>query len=173
MIYTLVQVMRTLPIGLLICLILIWKPEIGFSQNIDPGLQRALLSLEKDKKVRTPDQKKISSQLLFKMRMQQGEKLTAEVDHLQVGIPIVGQDMIKVDITAAVSVNLLHTLEALGAQILNSSEQFGRITAQLPLGDIEEIAKLVEVQRIDAWLPPVNNSKESAALGMIGSVTSQ
>ncbi|MCB0666664.1 MAG: S8 family serine peptidase [Saprospiraceae bacterium] len=181
-----------------IALLVVLSNTTAFSQDLTAKAQRALQSLEEDKDSRMAHQRKISSQLLFKIKMNRGEDLTSEVSRLQVDIPLNDQGLVKVNIHAQVTQDLLTSIRSAGGQILHSSENFGRITAEIPLDRIEDIARIQEIHHIDAWLPPINNSKISElisknlphsgspktplklppmlqpfGLGMIGAVTSE
>ncbi|MES1250149.1 MAG: hypothetical protein ABUL46_05660, partial [Chitinophaga rupis] len=110
-----------------------------------------------EKASRTPAQKKISSNILYAIKMDLGLRITPEVATLRTGVVKDAQGKIKVDINADVTPKLLNDLRALGGDIIFSSEKFRNIIAIIPLNKIEEAASFDAIKHIELWVAPFNN----------------
>ena len=128
------------------------------AQKIQESALKQIQSLIKEKESRTPAQKKINSQLLYAMKMEKGETITAEVSTLAVELEKNATGLVQVDISADVTPALLDQIKNLGGEIVYSSARFISITAKLPLGVLEQLAASDAVRYIQPWLPAVHNS---------------
>lgn len=100
------------------------------------------------KAVRTPAQKKVSSELLDARRMA-GGVMVSDQDGSR---PAPGADPLKkpvlVDIRADVTAKVLDRIRTLGGTVINSVPRYGSIRARLPLGAVETLAELDAVRSI-------------------------
>jgi hypothetical protein len=109
-----------------------WGIGAGAAQQID--------ALVQDKLLRTPAQKKISSQLLYTIRMLRGQPTAAGVPYLETDVEIDDNNNLFVDIRADVSNDLLARLRSLSVQITNSQPKYRNIRALVPADKVEQIA---------------------------------
>jgi subtilisin-like proprotein convertase family protein len=124
--------------------------------------QRQINALLKEKYSRTPEQKKIDSQLLYAMKAQRGESITpgGEVRTLRSISDMVKTDAggrVLVDIKAKAGRQLLAYIEKLGGEIIYASEKTGSIRALLPLDALEEVASDAAVRNVRAADTAVTN----------------
>ncbi len=129
------------------------------SQDIKPEAMRQIRSLMQEKESRTPVQRKINSQILYAYKLQEGKAIARNVPSLKVGVKADNLGMIKVDIKATVTPELLDRLIFMGSKIIHSSVNYNSITAEIPLSKIEQIAELEAIGHIDPWLPPLINTR--------------
>ncbi len=108
------------------------------------GLQQ-IAALLAEKEGRTPEQRKIASQLLQAVRESRGQQMTAGVTLEPANINADNSGMALVDITANVSDALLDNIEKLGGEIIFPSAEYKAIRARVPLSTVETIAGYSEV----------------------------
>jgi len=143
-------------------LVLLIGANFAPAQKIPDSALRQIKSLMDEKASRTPVQKKINSQILYKYKMQKGKRITQEVDSLQTGIEIDSNGRIKVDIVADVTQKLLNSLKKLDCEILYSSEKTKNIVANIPLDKVEQVASFDEIKNINYWIEPIVNDNFSS-----------
>src|SRR5215468_9948252 len=136
------------------------KQKGGGGATLSVAAQQQIKALLQEKQSRTPEQKKISSHLLYAMRAQRGEAMTSDgsVRRLNSAMSIAksamsasktGDDgMAPVNIKAALSKPLLMTIEKLGGKIENISEKAGAIRALMPLSSLEALASERDVKSV-------------------------
>src|SRR5262245_9455358 len=124
-------------------------PQKG-AATLSVAAQQQISALLREKQSRTPEQKKISSHLLYAMKAQRGEAMTSggEVPRLQSAMSIAKSAMsaskngvdglAQVNIKADVSKLLLMKIEELGGVVNNANA--GSIRALLPLNTLEKVA---------------------------------
>jgi hypothetical protein len=124
----------------------------GQSDTAAEGLSRSatqqIQSLIEAKKVRTPAQRKIDSQLLFAMKMRRGEPIAAAAPTLEVGAQVDNDGEVVVDITAEIGGNLIEDLAERGVKILDVVPGYHSLRAQAPLDQLESVAALPQVRFI-------------------------
>ena len=113
--------------------------------GISPSALQQISALLQEKNSRTPAQRKISSQLLYTVRMMQGQPAANGVPYLHTGVELDERNNLFVDITAHVSEGLLERLRAAGVQILRSYPAYHSIRAFVPPDQLENIANFPEV----------------------------
>lgn len=103
-----------------------------------------LTMMSDEKASRTPAQKKISSDLLDRMKGKQGRTgvVTPEPRNLEVLRP---DSTVLVDIKANVTAPLLQQIEAMGGTIINKFPKFQAIRAQVPVAQLENLAESSDV----------------------------
>jgi hypothetical protein len=109
---------------------------------------RQINSLIQEKESRTAVQRKIDSQLLYAAKENRGEKITNDVDTLEVNVDADEKGFVPVEIRANVTRDLLKSIVQLGGEIIFSSAQFHRVTARLSLQALEQIASSEDVSFI-------------------------
>jgi uncharacterized repeat protein (TIGR01451 family) len=101
--------------------------------------------LEMEKVSRTPSQRKIDSNVLFTMRMLQGQSAAPGIPYLNTGVDLDQNNNIVVDITANVTDELLKQLQSAGATVLYTNAQYHAIRAIIPPNQIESLAALSDI----------------------------
>ena len=118
------------------------------SGGIRESAFQQIQSLLDEKESRTPGQQKLSSQLLYSIKMHRKESIAAGVETLEIDVEIDSQLRTVVDITADVGGTLLNDLEVSGAEVISVFPQYNSIRARVPLDRLETIASLSEVRFI-------------------------
>jgi len=106
---------------------------------------RQINSLIQEKESRTSAQRKIDSQLLYAAKQNRGDKITDDVDTLEVNVAADEKGNVAVDIRANVTRDLLKSIMKLGGDVIFSSSKYNSVTARLPLQALEEIASSEDV----------------------------
>jgi len=101
---------------------------------------RQMAGLAKEKRSRTPTQKKIDSRLLYQLKMERRESIADGVETLDTGIAVDDNGFVDIDITANVSNELLAYLKKADAKIIASFPQYRSITARVPIISLEDLA---------------------------------
>jgi subtilisin-like proprotein convertase family protein len=114
-------------------------------QRISPEAGKQMGALAREKASRTAAQKKINSQLLYKIKMERGERIADGVDTLETGLTVDDKGYIEVDIVADVTKKLRKKLKAVKAKIIVSLPEYRSITASVPISAVESLAELDEV----------------------------
>ncbi len=117
--------------------------------QISESAARQIQSLVNEKKSRTPQQKKIDSQLLYALKQRRGQAITNEVQTLEVDVKVDNAGQTLVDIRADVTKELIRLIEEVGGEVVYSSERTSRLRARVPLESIERLAGLKEVKSIE------------------------
>ncbi len=139
---------------LLVCTMLATGPTRKASAQREGRLEmsesaaRQINSLIQEKESRTAVQKKIDSQLLYAAKENRGERLTNEVDTLEVNVNADERGLVPVDIKANVTRGLLKSIVKLGGEIVFASELYHSVTARVPLQALEQIAASEDVNFI-------------------------
>ncbi len=121
----------------------------GSEQNIyksepsPPALEQSEAILE-EKAGRTPAQRKISSQLLYVVKMHMGELKNGDRMRYP-SVKVDSDGTTVVDVKAQVTEAVLAQIGALGGKVLSSFPQYKAIRARIPLDQIEALAEMPEV----------------------------
>ena len=105
-------------------------------------------ALEAEADARTPAQQKISSQLLFALKMARSQPITPGVPVQRTTAAVDGAGFTLVDMDAAVTPALLGAIQNAGGRVVGSSVRFGQVRASIPLGAVETLASLPGVRFI-------------------------
>ena len=133
-------------------------------EQISPQAQRQIESLLAEKKNRTPEQRKIESQLLYEMKQQRGEALTREVPRLETNVKPDPEGRVLIDIRAhQVSDELLQLIARLEGTVQFSSVEDKTIRAEFPLKSLEDLARSADVRFIEPAVEAINNSRPYGA----------
>ncbi|HST23330.1 MAG TPA: S8 family serine peptidase, partial [Blastocatellia bacterium] len=108
------------------------------------GLQQ-IAALLAEKESRTPEQRKLASQLLQAVKESRGQQMAAGVNLEPANVNSDSSGMTLVDITANVSDSLIDNIEKLGGEIIFPSAEYKAIRARVPLSTVETIAGYSEV----------------------------
>ena len=138
------------------------RPLLGGS-DLPLAAVRQIETVMAEKEDREPVQRKIDSRLLDAWRMAQGNEVVPTYDRppveLEASAPTErtdeyvvsgerGPGRVLVDLRADVTPEVLARIEELGGQVVNSVGKYRAIRAWLPLGQVEILAALDEVQWI-------------------------
>jgi subtilisin-like proprotein convertase family protein len=120
--------------------------------GISPQALAQIDALLQEKAARTPAERKIDSQLLYAMRMAQGQPVAPGVQTLAVDIPRATDGHAIVDVKAAPGARLATRLQALTDSVV----AFGADTVQLhlDLAELEALAADPDVRWIQPQRPP-------------------
>jgi uncharacterized repeat protein (TIGR01451 family) len=116
-------------------------------------------ALMREKESRTPEQKKIDSQLLYKLKQKRGERIAPGVENLGAGVREAADGSVLLDIRAKVSPEVLEAIRQAGGEVISAHEQFDAIRAKLPLDALETIAGLDEIKFIRPAEEPMTNGR--------------
>src|SRR4051812_17308113 len=149
----------TLPV-LLVCLLIgAGLTGTAFTQDIDPTVQNQIQELLQEKDNRTPAQQKLSSRLVYAVKADRNEPLTASIDSLPSaeGGLNVQDNGVLVDIEGSPSADLESAISASGGLVIRGS-QSDVVRARVPLQQLENIAGRSDVSHIKASAVPKLNS---------------
>ena len=125
-----------------------WQQSGDTGQGISASAWQQIQELAAEKAARTPEQRKIDSQLLYAAKMDRGEKLSDSVATLQVKTETDNDKKTIVDITIQLGGQALENLEANGAEILDVVANYNHVRARVALDQLEQMAALPEVRFI-------------------------
>ncbi|MBY0401839.1 hypothetical protein K2X89_16215, partial [Myxococcota bacterium] len=138
-----------LGIGLLVALVfaqLAARPALALEPS--PRAAAAIGALMKEKALRTPAQRKLSSRLIHADRMRRGVPVAEGVARLDVGLDRDAEGRALVDVKGAITPALLARIEALGGSVVSSHPRFRSLRARLPLAALEPLAAEPAIERI-------------------------
>ena len=114
-------------------------------------------SLPQEKEDRTPEQKKIDSQLLYAIYQMRGEAVAKGVPTEPIPLEKDAKGRVLVDIRAIVSTKMISRIQKLGGRIVSSSKDNHSIVAYLSLGKLETLARSKEVTFIAPKAQAITN----------------
>ena len=117
-------------------------------QAIAPEALAQIEALTAEKAARTPEQRKINSQLLYASRMARGQAIAAGVAKLEVHLPDVNAQGAVLDVRVDVSQPVLDQFVALGAEIYDVSVRYRNVRLRIDLNQVEALAAIPEVSFI-------------------------
>ena len=132
---------------LTVCILLFSTASTAWAQ-LQPATMRQIESLLEEKASRTAVQQKISSQLLQASREYLGQKMVAGVDLQPANVKADKRGVLRVDISARVTNELISQIEKIGGKVVYASRQFNSVRAEMNVSKVETIAALKEVKFI-------------------------
>jgi hypothetical protein len=118
-------------------------PQI--ENGISPEAMAQIEALINEKESRTGTQTKIDSQLIYELRMRNGQSVAEGVQTVETDISYTPRGGVKLDIKAEVSDSLLNQLRANGAQIITSVPAEKSVRVSVDIDHVESIAALPDV----------------------------
>ena len=118
--------------------------------------------LVQEKLSRTPAQRKLSSALLYAAKAKRRDALLSNVPSLssfgssnsRVRVAADGTVKVEIKTISPVTPDLLQQIQATGTQILSAPSSYNRVVALAPLSQLENLASLPAVLKIDPFIPP-------------------
>ena len=101
-----------------------------------------------EKESRTPAQQKIDSQLLYAIYQMRGEAKMKGIPSEPIMLRKDKKGRVLVDIRSVIGPRLLSLVKKSGGTVLSKSQKDHSLIAFLPLGELERIARLKEVEFI-------------------------
>jgi hypothetical protein len=98
-----------------------------------------------EKAARTPAQQKISSRLLYAVKVHLGDVSDTEGLMRRSSVKVDADGTTLVDIKSEVTEAVLAKVDALGGKVISSFPQYQAIRARMPLGQIEALAEMRQV----------------------------
>ncbi len=138
-------------------------------EKISQSAIRQIEALMEEKESRTPEQMKIDSQLLYRLKQKRGVRIAPGVERLGAGVKEAADGSVLLDIRAKVTPEVLEAIRKAG-EVVYAYEQFGAIRARLPIDALEAIAGLDDVKFIRPADEAMINSevRRSADAGTAG-----
>ncbi len=137
------------------------EEKVRISQNALGQIE----SLIREKETRTPEQKKIDSQLLYRLKQKRGGQIAPGVENLAIGVREGSDGRALLDIRAKVTPEVLEAIRQAGGEVISAHEQFDAIRAKLPLEALEQIAGLDEIKFIRPADEAMTNGKSVKRAG--------
>ena len=140
-------------------------------EKISQSAMRQIEALMEEKASRTPEQNKIDSQLLYKLKQKRGVRIAPGIERLGVGVKESADGSVLLDIRAKVTPEVLEAIRQAGGEVISAHEQFDAIRARLALDALEKLAGLDEVKFIRPAEEPMtggNNAKRATTTGNAG-----
>jgi hypothetical protein len=116
--------------------------------RLAPDLAAQVRALQVEKASRNPQQRKVSSQLLYEARIQRGLPAVAGVPSLRTGVEVDASGRTLLDLEAAPTARLRSRIAALGGALESEVPEAGAFRVRLSLDDVESLAALPEVMVI-------------------------
>jgi uncharacterized repeat protein (TIGR01451 family) len=126
-------------------------------ERMSQNALRQIEALIEEKESRTPAQKKIDSQLLYRLKQKRGERIAPGVESLDTGVREAANGSVLLDIRARVTPEVLGAIRKAGGEVVYAYEQFDAIRARLPMDALEAIAALDEIKFIGPAEEGMNN----------------
>lgn len=124
-------------------------------QKIGPEGARAIGEAAREKRARTPAQRKIETQLWYALKQRRGETRGVPTEPVDIKLDAEGRTL--VDITARVSAGLISKLEKAGAEVISKSAKYHTVRARLALEKLEAVAEIEEVRYISPVAKPATH----------------
>jgi hypothetical protein len=99
-----------------------------------------------EKRSRTPEQRKIESQLLYAIRQQRGDTRGVPTEPIKIKLDASGR--VVVDITSAVPSRVVPQIQVLGGSVISISQKYHTIRASIALKKVENLAASKHVRFI-------------------------
>lgn len=123
-------------------------PPAGIGNNA----MLQIAAMEEEKATRTPAQRKLDSQFVYQLKLDRHELVPLLQTNLHPHIKFEVDSRMAVDIDANVTDDLLNQIRQAGGEVVASVPRFHSIRALVPLGALEPLASLSDVNFIK---PPV------------------
>ena len=117
-------------------------------ENISDVALSQIRSIIEAKLTRTPEQKKIDSNLLAAIKVNRGEAIAANAPELRPDVKLDADGKVLVDIDANVTKGLLEQLKGSGAEDILAFKQYNAIRARVPLLQLEFLASSQNIKSI-------------------------
>ncbi len=117
--------------------------------QIQPATLRQIQSLLEEKDARTPVQRKIDSRLLQAFRESRGQKMASGVTLEAANVRAEKDGLVKLDIRAVVTDELLTKIEGAGGKIVYASPQYNTVRIQINLSKVEAVAAYPQVKFVE------------------------
>jgi hypothetical protein len=129
--------------------------------QISASALRQIAALGAEKRLRTPAQQKIDSQLLYADKMGRGVPIAEGVQSQRVRLDKDEQGRVVVDIRADVSDSLLQYIKSIGGSVGSSFPEYRAVRAAVPLTSIEDLAQRKDVKIIEPAVRETRSSVDS------------
>jgi hypothetical protein len=128
-------------------------------EGISSNALQQISALIAEKDARTPAQLKLDSQILYALKLSRGQPIAAGITSLQfLPVPTGSNGLVKVDIDAAISSNLVSFITSSKGEIISSVPAFDSIRALVPIGVMEQLAGRPDVRFISPAAEPHLNT---------------
>lgn len=138
------------------------------SSALGPAVLDQLQALAREKRSRTPAQRKLASQLVMGARLRRGDvTLGASTLAALAALPnqlsnASANGMVKVDVRAHVDAAVLGHIKQLGGKVLSSVPRFRTVQALMPIDALDTLAALPQVSTIVPALGAVTNKVDTS-----------
>ncbi|HVJ14592.1 MAG TPA: S8 family serine peptidase, partial [Polyangiaceae bacterium] len=129
--------------------------------RIDGAALDQIKTLGQEKRLRTPAQRKMSSQLVLAAKARRGDPQVSSLGSFTSSAKITSSGTVLVDIKADVDASLLGRIRTLGGSIVVSVPRFDAIQAEVPLDQLEVLADEPSVHHIMPALGWVTNKVDT------------
>ena len=120
----------------------------AYAQNISPSVSGQINAIQTEKVARTPEQRKLDSQLLYLLREVTGQSAVAGVPTLKARVERETDGRVLVDISAEPSVELAKAITSAGGTVIYESPRWKSVRASLPPTALISIAARSDVKFI-------------------------
>jgi len=124
------------------------QPAAAQTAQPTPLLRQQIGALLAEKATRTPEQRKISSRLLFASRVRRGLYPVPGVPTLRTSVEVAPDGTTLIDLRTEVTERVLRQIEELGGAVESSHPRYRAVRARVPVDQLEALAALAEVSGI-------------------------
>lgn len=121
-----------------------------------------MAELAEHKRKLTHAQKKLASALQIELAKRDPQSELSRLPKLESRLELDEADRTLVDIDARVTAGLERRLRALGASIVSSKAEHGRLRARVPVSALERLAQHPDVQRVRPALDPLTRKDDTS-----------
>jgi mRNA-degrading endonuclease RelE of RelBE toxin-antitoxin system len=132
------------------------------AENMSERARQQIESLMNEKATRSNGRKKMDSRLIYGLKKHRRERITDEVESLEVQLPLNSRGEVIVDITATVDNQLLNKLRSAGVRVISSFAEYHSIRASLSLDAMDTIADFPEIKFIQPMQEAITQQEEAA-----------
>jgi Subtilase family len=161
-----VRLWRTLSPAALLALTMSAAPAAGQALSAQAAAQ--IRALTEWKQGWTPTERRMDSQLLAALKMERGQPIArgiSEIPGVWASVRRDGRGLVRVDIKAEVTEDLLSALRDLGAEIESAFPQYRAIRARVPLLVLMRVADLPGIQYVEPAAEAVTNTGPNTSQG--------
>ncbi|HVG33293.1 MAG TPA: hypothetical protein VM911_09440, partial [Pyrinomonadaceae bacterium] len=132
------------------------------AEHMSERARHQIESLINEKATRSRGRKKMDSRLIYGLKKHRRERITDEVESLEVSLPLNSRGEVVVDITATVDNQLLDKLKNAGVRVISSFAEYHSIRASISLDAIDVVADFPEITYIQPMQEAITQQEEAA-----------
>ncbi len=142
------------------------KTKVQMEQDLEPAqvgeeARQQIEAILQEKQNRTPEQRKIDSQLWQTIRQRRGPEAVGGMPRLRTAVEVDadGKTVVDIRVQANVSPELLELLRNIDGEVLSTATEMKRLRVRLPIDLLEAVAQRSEIRSIRMPPPIMSNGR--------------